>query len=337
MGKFCMGKLWRRGLALALVIWPTLALSQAKTAFSFVALGDVPYFIPEDYARFDRLIDAINREKPAFSIHVGDIKAANTPCSDETYTKVLAQFARFEQPLVYTPGDNEWTDCHRERAGGHDPLERLARVRQLFFANPALSLGKAPMPLESQSRVMPEKFAAYVENARFVKNGVVFATAHVTGSNNGFEPQSRSSVMAFFEREAANVEWIRTTFEKARAQEAKAVVLAWQADLWDTRQRDPYVPRSSGTLAIIRTVEREAKAFGKPVLVIYGDEHIFRLGPFLDTSLKPVPNVLALEVMGEHDVHGVKVGVDPETPGVFSFAPLIVPENLGKPDRRKGD
>jgi hypothetical protein len=41
--------------------------------------------------------------------------------------------------------------------------------------------------------------------------------------------------------------------------------------------------------------------------------------------------------MGEHDVHGVKVGVDPETPGVFSFTPLIVPENLGRPDKRQGD
>lgn len=325
------------GLAGVMVALAAPALSQSKQAFSFVALGDTPYFIPEDYAKFDRLIDAINREKPAFSVHIGDIKSANAPCSDDIYGKVLDQFARFEGPLIYTPGDNEWTDCHREKAGGHDPIERLARVRQLFFAKPTQSLGKAPLAVESQSKAMPEAYARYVENQRFEKNGVLFATAHIVGSNNNLEARDAKTAIEFFERDGANVAWIRSTFEKASASGAKAVVLAWQADLWDIRQRDPYVPRASGFVNTIRAVERGAKAFGKPVLVIYGDEHIFRVGPFLDTSYKPVPNVTTLEVMGEHDVHGVKVTVDPETPGVFSFTPLIVPENLGKPDKRQGD
>lgn len=325
------------GLAALVLAGSSAALAQSRSAFSFVALGDTPYFIPEDYTKFDRLIDAINREKPAFSVHIGDIKAANAPCSEEIYARVLGQFARFEGPLLYTPGDNEWTDCYREKAGGHDPLERLARLRQLFFANPTQSLGKLPLSVESQSRVMPEKFRAYVENQRFEKNGVLFATVHIVGSNNNFETRDAKTAMEFFERDAANVAWIRAAFEKASASGAKAVVLAWQADLWDTRQREPFVPRTSGFVNTIRAVERGAKAFGKPVLVIYGDEHVFRLGPFLDTSLKAVPNVTALQVMGEHDVHGVKVGVDPETPGVFSFTPLIVPENLGRPDKRQGD
>ena len=40
---------------------------------------------------------------------------------------------RFEGPLVHTPGDNEWTDCYRKKAGEFDPLERLAKVRAMFF------------------------------------------------------------------------------------------------------------------------------------------------------------------------------------------------------------
>ena len=28
-------------------------------------------------------------------------------------------------PVIYTPGDNEWTDCHRVNNGGYNPLERL--------------------------------------------------------------------------------------------------------------------------------------------------------------------------------------------------------------------
>lgn len=329
--RLCAGAL-AAGMALV-----SAALAQGKSAFSFVAIGDMPYFVPQDYAKFDRLIDVINREKPAFTVHIGDIKAANLPCSDENYAKVLAQFARFEQPLVYTPGDNEWTDCYREKAGAHDPLERLARLRQMFFPTPGRSLGKTALPLESQSQRMADRFAPYVENARFEKNGVHFATVHIVGSNNNFEARNAKTAMEFFERDAANIAWIRASFDKAKAENAKALVFAWQADLWDTRQREPYVPRASGFLNTIKAVEAGAKSFGKPVLVIYGDEHVFRVGPFLDTSYKAVPGVTALQVMGEHDVHGVKVSVDPETPGVFSFAPLIVPENLGKPDKRHGD
>ena len=48
-------------------------------AFSFVALGDQPYDLPDDGIKFDRLIAAVNKLKPAFTLHVGDIKSARIP------------------------------------------------------------------------------------------------------------------------------------------------------------------------------------------------------------------------------------------------------------------
>ena len=42
-------------------------------------------------------------------------------------------FRSLPVPVLYTPGDNEWTDCHRRRAGGFDPRERLTRLRQMFY------------------------------------------------------------------------------------------------------------------------------------------------------------------------------------------------------------
>jgi len=317
----------RAVVAVLLLVWPVVATAQTASKFEFIALGDMPYRIPEDYVRFDRLIAAINAAKPAFSIHVGDIKSGGSPCTDESFEKVFDQFATFEQPLVFTPGDNEWTDCHRAQAGGFDPLERLARLRQMFFADPRHSLGRAKMPVESQAIAMPDKYAKYVENARFERNGVLFATVHVVGSNNNFEPGSPATAMEHFERDAANVAWIDDTFRKARETNAKALVLAWQADVQDIQQKWPTMPRASGFVRTVQAVERGARAFNRPVLVIYGDAHEFEVMRFRDTSRKPIPNVLGLQVMGESRVHAVRVLVDPDSAGVFGFVPLIVPEN----------
>ena len=173
-------------------------------AFSFVALGDMPYSVPNDYARFDRLIAAINRLKPAFSVHVGDIKSGSSACTDEAFQKVYDQFQTFDQPLVYAIGDNEWTDCHRNRESPFDPRERLAKLRQMFFANPGQSLGRTPMPVESEARALPS-FAAYVENARFTKNDVLFVTLNIPGSNNGFETTDPQAAAEYFERNRANL------------------------------------------------------------------------------------------------------------------------------------
>ncbi|OZA15091.1 MAG: hypothetical protein B7Y05_05375 [Polynucleobacter sp. 24-46-87] len=41
-------------------------------SFTFIALGDMPYSIPADYERYEKLINAINKAKPSFSIFVGD-------------------------------------------------------------------------------------------------------------------------------------------------------------------------------------------------------------------------------------------------------------------------
>jgi hypothetical protein len=51
-------------------------------------------------------------------------------------------FEQFKNPLVYTPGDNEWTDCHKTNEGtSGDPLKELAAVRSLFFPEPGYTLG----------------------------------------------------------------------------------------------------------------------------------------------------------------------------------------------------
>lgn len=315
------------GLLLVLALAVPLPCAAAEP-FRFMAIGDMPYYIPKDYEKVDRLIAKINNGTgAAFTVHVGDIKSGSTLCSEEIYQKVLDQFQSFEKPLIYTPGDNEWTDCHRQNNGGHDPVERLGVVRKMFFPVPEKTLGKQPMAVESQSVVMAEKFARYVENIRFVKNDVLLVTAHVVGSNNNFEPRDPKAVMEFFERDKANIAWLDAAFAKAKVENLKAVVVMAQADLYDIKQQYPAVPAASGFIGTIKAFERGSKIFAGPILYIHGDEHRFVIDRMVGTDLKPIPHAMRLQVFGAREVHGVLVGVDPNSAGVFSFTPVIIPEN----------
>jgi hypothetical protein len=301
------------------------AAASAQTgpnAFTFVAFGDMPYR-PADVARVDRLISAINGIVPAFSIHVGDIKPGSSPCTDDALKAAFDQVNTLEQPVVYSIGDNEWTDCGRESAGKFDPRGRLAKVRELAFATPGQSLGKVPMQVESQAQVMP-KFTQFVENQRFAKNGVVFVVPHVVGSNNGLDPADQRAATEFAERNAANLAWLGDGFRVATETAAKAIVITFQANPFGPR---PGQPPTAGFADTIEAIAKGAKAFGKPVLVIHGDHHVLELESFKDTALRPVPNTFRLQLQEDHLVHAMRVLVDPDMPGVFGVLPLIVLEN----------
>jgi hypothetical protein len=257
---------------------------------------------------------------------MGDIKSSSTPCSDAILRTALDQLQSFDGPLVYSIGDNEWLDCHRKSAGGFDPRERLAALRRMFFATPDRSLGRRPLAIESQSALMPD-YAAYVENSRFVHNGVVFVGVHVPGSNNGFEALDPAAVQEFFDRDRANVAWLEAGFAKAAAIGAKAMVIFMQAEFDEARLPNGTMPRQSGFVRTLDAIEAGAAAFGKPLLLVHGDQHYFSVQPLRNSRGQPIPGVNSLMVYGETLVHGVRVTVDPDSPGVFGFIPLLIPEN----------
>ena len=323
-------------LAIAALAAPSFTTPAAATeiggpkAFAFVALGDMPYKLPDDYARFEALIRKINELKPVFSVHVGDIKSGSTECSDGNFQKVKTEFDMFDEPLIYSVGDNEWTDCHREKAGKYNPVERLNKVRDMFFAD-KMSQGKAKIEVERLADIMPEMKAfdgrPFVEISRFSHGGVLFVQPHIPGSNNNFEPRSLENVQEFFARDKANLAWIESSFAKAKADGAGAVVISIQADLWDIKQSEPDVPLASGFAKTIKAIEKGAKDFGKPVLVIHGDAHQLLITPFFSTDRKPVANVTRLMVPGEQTVGAVRVVVDPDNALMpFTFQPIGEPK-----------
>ena len=313
-----------------LAVTTALALAGASAAtaepFTFVALGDMPYGQPEEvFPPFETLIDTINQRAPAFTIHIGDTKSGGTPCSDQMLKAQLDYLNSFESAVVYTPGDNEWTDCHREAAGAFDPLERLAHIRATYFDQPSASFGQKPIDVESQAVVMADAYAGFPENVRFARDGVHFVTAHVVGSNNNFEVRDADAALEFFARDAANVAWLADSFDQAAASDARALVLAIHADMFefdfDEFGEEGFL-RHSGFKNFGETLVAKAPAFGRPVLLIFGDSHVFRVfRPFPVTA----GNVVALEVFGADDMHAVEVSVDPDDPAVFGFTPLLNP------------
>jgi hypothetical protein len=309
-------------LAVAAMVLPSSAPAER---FSFMALGDMPYNLPGDYAAFDRLIARVNSLHPLFTLHVGDIISGQTRCDDVLFARVRDMFATFEGPLVYTPGDNEWTDCHRPNSGGFDPVERLARVRQMFFPDPTQSLGKAPLRVTPQSA--NAQYAKFVENARWERAGIVFATVHIPGSNNNLQ-RNQAAVNEYIERNAANLAWIDATFERAREIGAKGLVFAFQAHLRFDKE-PPETDLRSGFNDTLNALKRNSIAFGKPVLLIHGDQHHLVIDqPLIGPGRRRIMNVTRLMVHGEDEVHATLVMVDSDDPDLFSYKPIYIQENI---------
>ncbi len=313
-------------MVLASLFFGAWAFGQTESkAFSFVAIGDMPYGKAETaYPPYEQLISTINGLEPDFTIHIGDIKSGSTDCSDQEFQNQLDFFNTFNTAVIYTPGDNEWTDCHRKKAGEYDPIERLGKLREMFFAE-AMSLGKEPFELERQSDLMPEQ-ALYVENSRFIKNGVMFLQIHVVGSNNNFEVRDEVAVAEFVARDKANIAWIQDSFAMASAQDIKAIVVSIHADVFDTAAYYSIFPRHSGFLESIgNTLIPWTEEFGKPVLLIHGDSHVFRIDrPFKNSEGNTLTNLVRLEVFGSSNVHAVKVLVEPNAvnSSIFAFQPV---------------
>jgi hypothetical protein len=350
---------WMAGLAAAVALAAPAA--EAET-FEFVALGDTAYNPSVDYPVYEALIARINKAKPAFSIHVGDTWGA-LACTEAQHRSILDWFAKYDHPVVYTPGDNEWADCRKPEvleaysryvagkatpadlgvlmplrgldaemtsAGFADPVGSLGLIRKVFFAQPQ-SVGGKTMPLVRQPDV--SEFKETPENTRWEKGGVVFATISVPGSGNGFLIQNEARATEAIARNRANVEWLKATFAEAKARNAKAVVIALQASLFLDGDGEEFSGKqlrggNEGPFYFVALAIRDlSERFGKPVLVINGDFHDFIVDrPFMVSQgeIKPprYANITRLQVYGAPELKAVKIGVDTETPWVFSFSPL---------------
>ena len=325
---------------IAMTLLATLG-AHAQTSpksFSFGLWGDMPYKKAGDDAKLPAVLKSINQSDIAFSLYDGDIKDGSSKCTDDVYADTLKMFATMVKPVVYVPGDNEWTDCHRSNNGGYDGLERLSYLRKVMF--PTLnSLGQSTMALEHQGK-LGEKF---VENTRFEHGGVVFVGINQPGSNNNLilsekECKNKSardnakcdaSNAEYLERDSANVAWMQASFAAAKAQNAVGIVVVTQGDpgfdLPETEEFDESKePGVSGYRHFMSKLVEQTEQYAGQVLFVHGDTHYFKLDKPMYSPTKLLPNFTRLQTFGSPSLHWVRVVVDSTSANVFSVHPVIV-------------
>jgi hypothetical protein len=268
----------------------------------------------------------INRSPAAFVVHSGDIKNGSSVCDDATFVSRKQLFDNFEMPFILAYGDNEWTDCHRSNNGSYDPVERLAKLREIFSQGNQ-SLGKRTLTLTRQSE--NPQFAKFRENVRWIYHGVVFFAINMPGSNNNFGRTPEADA-EYADRNSANLAWIKECFALAKRSNSKGILLVAQAN--PGFELDPTDKRRSGYNDFIATLETETGNFPGQVVFVHGDTHYFRIDkplPYFtdETQLPRMKNFTRVETFGSPNVHWLRAFYDPENPNLFEFKQQIVPEN----------
>lgn len=306
---------WSVRLLLVSVLMPVSL--DAAPVLRFFAMGDLPYWESE-HLLLDELLDQELRQRPPFMVHVGDVKGGREPCTEAALARIADLFQSQPFPVVYTPGDNDWTDCRRAAAGGYDPEERLALLRHLIYSDPSV-LRLAELGAVSDDQAFPENFS-------FLYQGVLFATVHLVGSRNNLNPSDPQAQAEHEMRSAANQRHLDRVIAAANAADASAMVLVFHANPSFEAASPP-----QGYGPFLEDLARLLRGYPGPVLAIHGDTHRYKFDHPMrnpDTG-REQPRFTRLEVPGSPVVAGVWVTIDAGAAEPFAV-------ELAYPDAREG-
>src|SRR5690348_3118784 len=155
--------------------------TSTQGSFTYAVYGDAPYGVnPTDTSETDAtpaFVQAVNADPDVSTVvHVGDIHSGKQYCTEAYDRRIADLWSHFADPMVYTPGDNEWTDCHKPAEGGGTynrttgqidlvkdaqgnpldyaggkPVRNLDLVRSIFFPQPGATLGSGSLHTVSQA------------------------------------------------------------------------------------------------------------------------------------------------------------------------------------------
>ncbi|KAF7770198.1 hypothetical protein PCIT_a3184 [Pseudoalteromonas citrea] len=217
------------------------------------------------------LYQAVQKTPHDFIAHVGDIKSGAVPCTNailkENYTLISKMS---HQPFIYTPGDNDWTDCDRKNlTPRYDELERLKFIRS-EFSHSAVKLNHY------------QRQTAQPENQTWLHNNIRFITLHVVGTNNGRKQILLSDKKLAREkiniRDKHNLKWLLSHLNKDLA----AAVIFMQADIFVDPKHDKACTQTrqkkcDGFKQYKQVLHNLAKEYDFPILLSHGDTKAFCL------------------------------------------------------------
>jgi hypothetical protein len=121
--------------------------------------------------------------------------------------------------------------------------------------------------------------ANYVENVIWEQSKVVFVAIDLPGGSNndndvwyGAPTRGAAQNAEIAERTGADLRWLELAFEIAQADGAQAVVIQAQADMWDPEKGAAH---QAAFEPFVASVASHTLAFGKPVLMLNGDSHVY--------------------------------------------------------------
>ena len=275
------------------------------------------------------LIADMNNSDISFSIHDGDLKAGSgtagstspTTCSDALYQQSLKYLNSFQQPAFFTPGDNDWTDCDRPANGSFNSLERLQRERQLLFATDR-SFGQKTMQTEVQSA--PLCVGTTNTTPRLHRRPVL------PEAMRREPPKRRRPSVAAGHVRRGEGERLGRRDDRLAGRPGLGPSDGTRAPLRDPKTLTETDGQPDGFKSILSKLRDLTIDFKKPVVLVHGDSHYFRIDkPFQDSQGRRLENFTRVETFGDgnNDVHWVKALIDPQSRDVFAFQPQIVPAN----------
>jgi len=219
----------------------------SKNALTVAVYGDSPYGLnPTDTIQIDKtlaFIASINADpKVDLVLHVGDIHSGKQYCTEAYDRGIYDLWTAFKDPLIYTPGDNEWSDCHKAGEGGHvyvdsptnsipvdyadgNPIANLDLVRSIFFANPGYSLGgrKKRVLTQAENYDLAHPIDGnFVENVMWEQSRVLFVTINVPGGSNNDndnwfgQARTQAQTDEIAQRTQADLDWLDAAFAQAQ-------------------------------------------------------------------------------------------------------------------------
>jgi len=245
---------------------------------TFSAIADVPYTGGQEEWLEDFLVQHNEADLAPWMIHLGDIKPQLAACNEQSYASVAAILLTLEVPMFIIPGDNEWNDCP-------DPDQAWADWSSVFMRFEE-HWDEAVADVQRQD-VREENFA-------FVRDGVLFIGINLVGGAIHDQDEWDG-------RFGDNLAWISAQLA-THGDDVGAAVLLGHSMIQPV------------TLPFFEAFAPIAGAWGKPLLYLQGDGHVW----IEDHPFDEAPNVLRIQVDGEA-AQPVRFDVDPTADPVFAY------------------